>query len=300
MSFTPTNNNGGGGMPDINVRMVPVGQPNNYESQGMERAVNIGQDGRPMGKIEYPPPFDLLTEENRHVIENRKRQNEAKRRREIEAKNKPLTPQITLTPDEILKRANDNLIGKSYKYITSEKFGTIVSIVSCQYKDEEIEVVMDDGFSIMFDDLDSQFIPDNSFVKDIQEEVVKPKVSTLQEPKPTKVQEQPQKFQSSLPNSPLKELLASRKKNLTPLSLNLTIDLVKRDFFKILDESYENTLDYVVEHAMSNITMDDVKKAIRKELESYYKIEGSSLVDNDIEKKTIYTEPDLIILEKSE
>lgn len=300
MSFTPTNNNGGGGMPDINVRMVPVGQPNNYESQGMERAVNIGQDGRPMGKIEYPPPFDLLTEENRHVIENRKRQNEAKRRREIEAKNKPLTPQITLTPDEILKRANDNLIGKSYKYITSEKFGTIVSIVSCQYKDEEIEVVMDDGFSIMFDDLDSQFIPENSFVKDIQEEVVKPKVSTLQEPKPTKVQEQPQKFQSSLPNSPLKELLASRKKNLTPLSLNLTIDLVKRDFFKILDESYENTLDYVVEHAMSNITMDDVKKAIRKELESYYKIEGSSLVDNDIEKKTIYTEPDLIILEKSE
>lgn len=300
MSFTPTNNNGGGGMPDINVRMVPVGQPNNYESQGMERAVNIGQDGRPMGKIEYPPPFDLLTEENRHVIENRKRQNEAKRRREIEAKNKPLTPQLTLTPDEILKRANDNLIGKSYKYITSEKFGTIVSIVSCQYKDEEIEVVMDDGFSIMFDDLDSQFIPDNSFVQDIQEEIVKPKESTLQEPKPMKVQEQPQKFQSSLPNSPLKELLASRKTNLTPISLNLTIDLVKRDFFKILDESYENTLDYVVEHAMSNITMDDVKKAIRKELESYYKIEGSSLVDNDIEKKTIYTEPDLIILEKSE
>lgn len=300
MSFTPTNNNGGGGMPDINVRMVPVGQPNNYESQGMERAVNIGQDGRPMGKIEYPPPFDLLTEENRHVIENRKRQNEAKRRREIEAKNKPLTPQLTLTPDEILKRANDNLIGKSYKYITSEKFGTIVSIVSCQYKNEEIEVVMDDGFSIMFDDLDSQFIPDNSFVQDIQEEIVKPKASTLQEPKPTKVQEQPQKFQSSLPNSPLKELLASRKTNLTPISLNLTIDLVKRDFFKILDESYENTLDYVVEHAMSNITMDDVKKAIRKELESYYKIEGSSLVDNDIEKKTIYTEPDLIILEKSE
>jgi hypothetical protein len=300
MSFTPTNNGGGGSMPDINVRMVPVGQPNNYESQGMERAISIGQDGRPIGKVEYVPPFDLLTEENRQIIEQRKRQNEAKKRKENEAKRLAENPIEKMSSDEILRRAEKNLIGKSYKYITSDNFGKIVSIVSCQLKEnEEIQITMDDGFTIAFDDLESQFIPDNSLAFEETEEIIIQEPQKVSTPKVVKEQST-QKFQSSLPNSPLKELLSARKKNMNPISLNLTIDLVKRDFYKILDESYENTIDYVVEHAMSNITMEDVKKAIKKELESYYNIEGSTLTDNELEKKTIYTEPDMIILEKSE
>ena len=66
MSFTATNNGQGGGMPDIQVRMVPTGNGlGTYESQGVDRAVTIGQDGRPIGNVQYVPPFDLLTEENR-------------------------------------------------------------------------------------------------------------------------------------------------------------------------------------------------------------------------------------------
>ena len=300
MSFIPTNNGGGGSMPDINVRMVPVGQPNNYESQGMERAISIGQDGRPIGKVEYVPPFDLLTEENRHVIEQRKRQNEAKKRKENEAEKRISNPEPIMDSHEILRRANKNLIGKFYKYITSENFGKIVSIVSCQLKENgEIEVTMDDGSTISFDELESQFIPDNSVTLEETEEIINQEPQKVSIPKVAK-ESSTQKFQSSLPNSPLKELLSARKKNMNPISLNLTIDLVKRDFYKILDESYENTIDYVIEHAMSNITMEDVKKAIKKELKSYYNIEGSALTDNELEKKTIYTEPDMIILEKSE
>jgi hypothetical protein len=83
MSFTASNNNMGG-MPDINVRMTSVGGQGHYESQGIERAVVIGQDGRPMGNVESVPPFDLLTEENRHIIEQRKRQKEAQRRKQLE------------------------------------------------------------------------------------------------------------------------------------------------------------------------------------------------------------------------
>ncbi|MEY3310698.1 MAG: hypothetical protein RL348_16 [Bacteroidota bacterium] len=302
MSFTATNNSNGS-LPDINVRMVQVGEGSNYESQGMERAVNIGQDGRPMGKIEYVPPFDLLTEENRNIIEQRKMQKEAQKRREQEKQNQK--PQKQLSSDEIIERANKDLIGRSYKYITAENFGKIVSIVSSQMQGDELQITMDDGLSIMLDDLDSMFIYDSynsQSTPNVSEQTIAQNNEIVEKPKPINI-EQPivaTNISTSLPNSPLRQLLSSRKKNMSPLSVNLTIDLVKRDFYKILDDSYDNAIDYVVEHAMSNITMEDVKNAIKYELERYYKSETIGLTDDEPNENPIYREPDIIILEKSE
>jgi hypothetical protein len=296
MSFTASSNTTGG-MPDINVSMVPVSGGSNYESQGMERAVNIGQDGRPMGKIESIPPFDLLTEENRHIIEQRRMQKEAQKRKEQQKS----VPQQKLSSNEILQKANADLIGRTYKYITAENFGKIVSIASCQMRGDELEITMNDGVSILLDELDSMFIYDS--YSSMSEEVIEtPQQTHKVEEKPKNIQPQKQveKYQSSLPNSPLRELLSSRKKNPTAMSINLTIDLVKRDFYKIIDDSYENAIDYVVEHVMNNITIEDVKKAIQHELNLYYKNEGRSLTNDEFEEKTIYKEPDMIILEKSE
>ena len=100
-------------------------------------------------------------------------------------------------------------------------------------------------------------------------------------------------------HSPLRALLSSRKKNETSISVDLKIDLVKKDFFKIIDESYDDALDYIVEHVMSGITLKKVKEAIRYQLELYYKSEGRSLTNDEFEKNEIYKEPDTIILEKA-
>jgi hypothetical protein len=295
MSFTSSNNNMGG-MPDISAKMLHVGQQNNYESHGMERAVIIGQDGRPMGKIENVPPFDLLTEENKQKIEQRKRQKESQIKKQLDEKLNQNRPIVKLNPTDILKNAKKDIIGRFFKYITSEKFGTIVEVVDCTLNNDEIEIVMEDGCTILLGDLESQFIPDVQLDYTIIHEE-HPKLP------PKKIESnssKPVSYSSNLPNSPLRDLLSSRKKNPNCISIDIDIDIVKKDFFNIIDDSYENAIDYVIEYVMSNLTMDNVKESIKKKLSLYYKSEENSIINQEFENKQIYKEPETIILEKSQ
>lgn len=295
MSFTASNNNMGG-MPDISAKMQHVGQQNNYESQGMERAVIIGQDGRPIGKIEDIPPFDLLTEENKHIIEQRRRQKEAQRKKQLDAKTNQNKPKVEVNSTDILESAKKNIIGRCYKYITVQKFGTVVEVVDCRLNNDEIQIVMDDGHTILLADIESEFIADikiDDFIEDEPKiEIPTKKVETIQ----TKAIS----YSSNLPNSPLRDLLASRKKNPNIISIDLQIDLVKKDFFGIIDDSYDNAIDYVIEHVMNNLTLKDVKESIKKKLSLYYKSEENSIINQEFENKEIYKEPEMIILEKSQ
>ena len=295
MSFTASNNNMGG-MPDISAKMQHVGQQNNYESQGMERAVIIGQDGRPIGKIEDIPPFDLLTEENKHIIEQRRRQKEAQRKKQLDAKTNQNKPKVEVNSTDILESAKKNIIGRCYKYITVQKFGTVVEVVDCRLNNDEIQIVMDDGHTIHLADIESEVIADikiDDFIEDEPKiEIPTKKVETIQ----TKAIS----YSSNLPNSPLRDLLASRKKNPNIISIDLQIDLVKKDFFGIIDDSYDNAIDYVIEHVMNNLTLKDVKESIKKKLSLYYKSEENSIINQEFENKEIYKEPEMIILEKSQ
>jgi ribosomal protein L9 len=285
-----------GGMPDISAKMQHVGQQNNYESQGMERAVIIGQDGRPIGKIEDIPPFDLLTEENKHIIEQRRRQKEAQRKKQLDAKTNQNKPKVEVNSTDILESAKKNIIGRCYKYITVQKFGTVVEVVDCRLNNDEIQIVMDDGHTILLADIESEFIADikiDDFIEDEPKiEIPTKKVETIQ----TKAIS----YSSNLPNSPLRDLLASRKKNPNIISIDLQIDLVKKDFFGIIDDSYDNAIDYVIEHVMNNLTLKDVKESIKKKLSLYYKSEENSIINQEFENKEIYKEPEMIILEKSQ
>ena len=304
MSFTPTNNNMGG-MPDISAKMMPVGGNNNYESQGVERAVIIGQDGRPMGKVETVPPFDLLTEENRHIIEQRRRQKEAQRKKAIQQKSSQPKNTVSLDNSNIIETVKKDIVGKSFKYITSKNFGTTVNVVDCRLNNDEIEVVMSDGFAISIADLESQFVSDTIIDMDdipIEDEPII-ETKKIEEPQTKVVEYKLTKvptYKSQLPNSPLRDLLSSRKKNPTDVTVDITIDLVKKDFFHIIDESYDNAIDYVLEHVMNNLTLDDVKESIKKKLLMYYKSEENSVINQEFENKEIYTEPETIILEKSQ
>lgn len=295
MSFTASNNSMGG-MPDISAKMQHVGQQNNYESQGIERAVIIGQDGRPIGKIENIPPFDLLTEENKHIIEQRRRQKEAQRKKQLDAKTNQNKPKVEVNSTDILESAKKNIIGRCYKYITVQKFGTVVEVVDCRLNNDEIQIVMDDGHIILLADIESEFIADikiDDFIEDEPKiEIPTKKVETIQ----TKAIS----YSSNLPNSPLRDLLASRKKNPNIISIDLQIDLVKKDFFGIIDDSYDNAIDYVIEHVMNNLTLKDVKESIKKKLSLYYKSEENSIINQEFENKEIYKEPETIILEKSQ
>lgn len=306
MSFTPTNVGQGGGMPDIQVKMVPSsGGIGNYESQGVDRAVIIGQDGRPIGNVQYTPPFDLLTEENRHIIEQRKRQKEAEKRKR-EQKNNP--PKPAVNDEERLKIANAEIVGREFQYIVQDKFGQSVSVISCSLKEGDIELTMSDDYTILLSNLETEFLPlsRRATLEESSVETEEIDASVIQVKQPKKVQQtskpivQNTVLDNSLPDSPLRALLSSRKKNETPISIDLKIDLVKKDFFKIIDESYDDALDYVVEHVMSGITLEKVKDAIRYQLELYYKSEGRQLTNDEFEKNEIYKEPDTIILEKSE
>jgi ribosomal protein L9 len=285
-----------GGMPDISAKMQHVGQQNNYESQGMERAVIIGQDGRPIGKIEDIPPFDLLTEENKHIIEQRRRQKEAQRKKQLDAKTNQNKPKVEVNSTDILESAKKNIIGRCYKYITVQKFGTVVEVVDCRLNNDEIQIVMDDGHTIHLADIESEVIADikiDDFIEDEPKiEIPTKKVETIQ----TKAIS----YSSNLPNSPLRDLLASRKKNPNIISIDLQIDLVKKDFFGIIDDSYDNAIDYVIEHVMNNLTLKDVKESIKKKLSLYYKSEENSIINQEFENKEIYKEPEMIILEKSQ
>lgn len=306
MSFTPTNVGQGGGMPDIQVKMVPSsGGLGHYESQGVDRAVTIGQDGRPIGNVQYTPPFDLLTEENRHIIEQRKRQKEAEKRKK-EQKNNP--PKPAVNDEERLKIANAEIVGREFQYIVQDKFGQSVSVISCSLKEGDIELTMSDDYTILLSNLETEFLPlsRRAPLEESSVETEEIDASVIQVKEPKKVQQtskpvvQNTVLDNSLPDSPLRALLSSRKKNETPISIDLKIDLVKKDFFKIIDESYDDALDYVVEHVMSGITLEKVKDAIRYQLELYYKSEGRQLTNDEFEKNEIYKEPDTIILEKSE
>jgi hypothetical protein len=262
----------------------------------MERAVIIGQDGRPIGKIENIPPFDLLTEENKHIIEQRRRQKEAQRKKQLDAKTNQNKPKVEVNSTDILENAKKNIIGRCYKYITVQKFGTVVEVVDCRLNNDEIQIVMDDGHTILLADIESEFIADiknDDFIEDEPKiEIPTKKVETIQ----TKAIS----YSSNLPNSPLRDLLSSRKKNPNIISIDLQIDLVKKDFFGIIDDSYDNAIDYVIEHVMNNLTLKDVKESIKKKLSLYYKSEENSIINQEFENKEIYKEPEMIILEKSQ
>jgi hypothetical protein len=306
MSFTPTNNNfGQGSMPDISAKMIQSGSVGNYESQGVDRAVIIGQNGIPIGKVDYAPPYDLLTEENRARVENARRAKEAKRlqlERERNAKNNP-KPKV-IPPTDVITSVQKDLIGKSFQYITEGKFGEEVSVVSCQMNNDEIELTMSDDTTIFLNDIESKFLPLNiknvEIITTIDEAEQSADIIKKEESINKRYNIVETKAESKLPISPLQELLRTRKKNLTPISVDLTIDLVKKDFFKIIDDSYDNALDYVVEHIMNGLTLEDVKNAVKNQLDLYYKSDSRSLTNDDFEKKVIYKEPETIILEKTE
>lgn len=311
MSFTPTNAGmGQSAMPDISARMVQSSGQGHYESEGMDRAVVIGQNGLPIGKVEYAPPYDLLTQENRTRIENARRAKEAKRlqmERERNKVNNPI-PAQPMQPNDVLNTVRKDLIGKNFQYIVQGKFGEEVSVISCDLNGDEIEITMSDDTKILLGDIETKFLPvntrnleiintveeaDNSAQIIKEEERANKRYNLIE----TKVDTKPQ---SNLPSSPLQELLRTRKKNMTSISIDLTIDLVKKDFFKIIDDSYDNALDYVVEHIMNSLTIDDVKNAVKNQLDLYYKSDSRSLTNDEFENKAIYKEPDTIILEKTE
>jgi len=195
------------------------------------------------------------------------------------------------------------LIGKNFKYITKEKFGNIVRVEDCRMVNEEIEIIMNDGFSIQLADLESQFVThfdiDEHFVE--REPVIEaPRVEATPKVSAPKVNLPSAQNNSNLPSSPLRDLLSSRKKNPTSISIEIDIDLVKKDFYNIIDESYDNAIDYVIEHVMNNLTIDQVKDSIKKKLIMYYKSEENSIINEEFENKEIYKEPETIILEKSQ
>jgi hypothetical protein len=161
---------------------------------------------------------------------------------------------------------------------------------------------MNDGHRILLEDLESQFIPETKFIEDsiIEEAVVETPKSKIEPKRHEAVAKKAVSFSSGLPNSPLRDLLSSRKKNTTNISVDIDIDLVKKDFFNIIDDSYDNAIDYVIEHVMNNLTLDQVKSSIKKKLLLYYKSEENSIINEEFENKEIYKEPETIILEKSQ
>lgn len=283
MSFTASNSSQGGGeIPSITVQMVPVNSESHFDSSGMDRAVTIGLDGRPQGAIE-DIPYDLLSSENAQMIKMRKAQREAEKRRkkqEQQQHNQMLSPQSpNLTPidmDGALQRAKADLVGRKFQYIIPEKFGTLVTTSDCSMQDNRIVMIMDDNNSIFLDELEASLIPASI-------DLPKNDVQPITHPTVVKpISNQKNGYVSSLPSSPLQDLLKSRKKNPTTTDISLVIDLVKNDFFKIIDDSYENALEYVVEHIMNSISMDDIKNAIRTKMKSIYGIEDEkSSINND-------------------
>lgn len=307
MSFTPTNAGmGQSSMPDISARMVQSGGQGHFESDGMDRAVIIGQNGLPIGKVDYAPPYDLLTQENRTRIENARRAKEAKRLQMERERNKANNPKPAqpVQPDNILNTVRKDLVGNSFQYIVQGKFGEEVTVISCDMNGDEVEITMSDDTKIFLADIETKFLPVNTrnleIINTVEEAENSANIIKEEEKANKRYNLVETKQESSLPSSPLQELLRTRKKNMTTISIDLTIDLVKKDFFKIIDDSYDNALDYVVEHIMNSLTIDDVKSAVKNQLDLYYKSDSRSLTDDEFEKKAIYKEPETIILEKTE
>lgn len=274
MSFTPLNNpDQSNGVPEITTSMRPMHTDSHYQSDNMERAVTIGLDGRPIGGVADTPPFDLLSPDNAARMRQAKALKEAQARR-AEQNSVPATPSAPINVSDVLAKAKGDLVGRAFSYITSEKFGEVVNVVDCSVDQSSMIVLhMSDGFRTTLEDLEVNFIPSSSTGVSPQS------IPAHQYSPPVQNTIPVNRSTSSLPSSPLQDLLKSRKRNSASMDIELTLDLVKTDFFKIIDDSYENAIDYVVEHVMNSITLDDVRSAVKHKLIGIYGIVEGSVND---------------------
>lgn len=73
------------------------------------------------------------------------------------------------------------------------------------------------------------------------------------------------------PSNPIHELLKKRKPNLMGISIDLELNVPPKELLSILEDSFENAEDEVVNFVLASISTDDIKKSVRTALSEYYK-----------------------------
>lgn len=72
-------------------------------------------------------------------------------------------------------------------------------------------------------------------------------------------------------NNPIHELLKKRKINLMGISIDLELNVPPKELLLILEDSFDNAEDDVVNFVLSSISTDDIKKSVKSALSEYYK-----------------------------
>jgi len=83
----------------------------------------------------------------------------------------------------------------------------------------------------------------------------------------------PAKMKSNtvISNNPIHELLKKRKTNLMGISIDLELNVPPKELLVILEDSFDNAEDEVVNFVLSSINTEDIKKSVKSALSEYYK-----------------------------
>ena len=83
----------------------------------------------------------------------------------------------------------------------------------------------------------------------------------------------PAKMKSNtvISNNPIHELLKKRKTNLMGISIDLELNVPPKELLVILEDSFDNAEDDVVNFVLSSINTEDIKKSVKSALSEYYK-----------------------------
>jgi hypothetical protein len=79
------------------------------------------------------------------------------------------------------------------------------------------------------------------------------------------------KSNTVISNNPIHELLKKRKTNLMGISIDLELNVPPKELLVILEDSFDNAEDEVVNFVLSSINTEDIKKSVKSALSEYYK-----------------------------
>jgi hypothetical protein len=72
------------------------------------------------------------------------------------------------------------------------------------------------------------------------------------------------------PSSPIHSLLQKQRPNMVDLDLRLTLNVPSHNLYEILNSSFENAEDDIINYALQDVNIQVVQEAIRKAIREYY------------------------------
>lgn len=146
-----------------------------------------------------------------------------------------------------------------YQWAKTERIGTICKFQDIVEEDGLLFVEFNDGSRVNYNLLDEMVVRLNSETEAM--DIGGQPINTIA---------QATIRQPAVKDNPIHNLLRKQKQNTVGVDISLDLNMPPKELYKVLESSFDNAQDEIVEFIVADINIDNIRAAVKEAIKKFY------------------------------